>query len=252
LSYRSGLRYSFVADSDLYLRLQDNSMNSIGGLGLLRAHPKAFLKNYYLNVGGSGLVGGAKAYHFGSRGELVGCFSRKGYKRLPIQNAPHSTHQNHNTRNFRFTDDAGDFIGTHVDVPVWYIHVDAANTVAFNAINSVQVQRVGGPDIVVTTLLTGCTFCVSPEPGFVHMAHIQPGGGINHTTLANNVTNGHFALQVGHPTVFGSGHGYNPAVEDVTIVGVREGNQWKVYAQFHNRLDRYNLSVTNVVKFFHG
>lgn len=115
----------------------------------------------------------------------------------------------------------------------------------------------GGPDIVVTGSLTGCSIVALRHAGTLLVAHIRPmrnivrGGVQTHTnvsglTLETELSNhGRFA---GHPgsalTVYGASR--YPS-HRATVVGVRKGAEWRLYAQsFAGMLP--NTTITNVTR----
>jgi hypothetical protein len=86
-----------------------------------------------------------------------------------------------------------------------------------------QVPRGGAvADIMVTTLLNGCTFVCQEVGNNVLMAHVQPIG------LTGNQL-------------------YNSQTDEATIIGVRTGRKWRVFAQVHPQGgDRRILRVVEV------
>jgi hypothetical protein len=72
------------------------------------------------------------------------------------------------------------------------------------------------------------------------MAHAQPIG-LTGNQLATNITNtGAFNIpgaQAGPLRSFGPG-AYNSQTEEATIIGVRTGRKWRVFAQLHPREHR--------------
>ena len=219
-------------------------------LARLRAEPDAFLNNYYLKVERAMGQNGPTQYWFGAIGHTVN--GRQVYDRTARPGRILGNLRMHNSKNFKFSQHHFQLLGDMIQPMVWHVDVSAANAIAINNIPSVQVSRGGGPDVVVTTLLNGCTFACEPRPTHVLMAHVQPLG-TTPALLETNVTaNGILAggTVVGAATVFGGGISYQPANHDVTIIGVRDVQQrWNMYAQIHPRGTR---ECGNVVQFFQG
>jgi len=226
-------------------------MNYAALLALLRANPKTFLKSHYLkNYVLPSAVFGLANYYFGGAVDNndntralrwgAGCFT-KGSKVLNF--VPHSML-------FQLAPGDNNVLAQNLAATsVWLVPAELATTVPnFTALAGGAVQ--GGSDLMITTLLNGCSFCCADSPGGVLMKHIQPRGATNHAVLAATLSNtGAFAGQAaGSFRFFGSGgFGYNEGNEDVTIVGVRRNGLWAVYAQVHSR--QVN-SISRVTKFF--
>jgi len=96
-----------------------------------------------------------------------------------------------------------------------------------------------GPDLMVTGLLNGCTFCMLKNGAQVICAHIRPLGGVNagqdlHKRMMNR------ARMVGHlasPLVC---FGRNDYPGNATVVGVRLNGTWKIFAQLHNGYESFS------------
>jgi hypothetical protein len=220
-------------------------------LALLRANPKTFLKNHYLkNRVLANAVFGPAHYYFGGAVDYndntqvlrwgANCFTN-GSKVLNF--VPHSLL-------FQLAPGDNNVLAQNIAATaVWLVPAELASTVAnYAALAGGVVQ--GGSDIMITTLLNGCSFCCADSPGGVLMKHIQPTGATNHVALATTLSNtGAFAGQTaGSFRFFGSGgFGYDQGTEDVTIVGVRRNGLWGVYAQVHSR----NVNnISSARKFF--
>jgi hypothetical protein len=220
-------------------------------LALLRANPKSFMKNHYLkNRVLANAVFGPAHYYFGGAVDYndntqvqrwgANCFT-DGSKVLNF--VPHSLL-------FQLAPGDNNVLAQNIAATaVWLVPAELASTVAnYAALDGGVVQ--GGSDIMITTLLNGCSFCCADSPGGVLMKHIQPTGATNHAVLATTLSNtGAFAGQTaGSFRFFGSGgFGYDQGTEDVTIVGVRRNGLWGVYAQVHSR----NVNnISSARKFF--
>lgn len=157
----------------------------------------------------------------------------------------------HNSKNFKFSPNQQDITGESAQLMVWHVDVASSANINIGAIPSLPVSRNGGPDIVVTTLLNGCTFACEPTANAVNMAHIQPTGGATAASLETDVLNNGSVGGGGVPAtnVFGGERCYTAASNDVTIIGVRNGAQWQIYAQIHPRNQR---TISRVVELFSG
>jgi hypothetical protein len=225
-------------------------------LDMLRANPMTFLSNYYVRTyqgHGSGQID----YSFAATGVMRN--GREVYDRTQRPGRILGQCRMHNSKNFKFAptgNAAGtaNFLGARESLPVWHVDVVMSDTIAIGAIPFLQVA--GGPDIMVTTLLSGCSFVCEAMGASVLMAHVMPRGQTS-TALADAIgAGGHFNGSVtdvsyygGNEATRGAGLGYNAQANDVTVVGVRLRNFWHIYAQKHTRRGRDILSVT---EFFHG
>jgi hypothetical protein len=227
-------------------------MNYAALLNMLRNHPRTFLRNHYLKiVVTQNAVFGQANYYFGGAANYnpqepqrwgAGPFTRgsKVLNFVPLAYRGNLAYGDGNVPPINIA-----------PTNVWVIPTEFANTVPnFAAMAGGLVN--GGPDIMVTTLLNGCTFCcANSQGGGVLMKHIQPTPPLmNHIALAGTVQGtGAFGNQInGTFRFFGSGnHGYDMVAEDVTIVGVRRGGNWAVYAQVHTRTVS---DIRRVTKFF--
>jgi hypothetical protein len=87
---------------------------------------------------------------------------------------------------------------------------------------------IGGPDIMVTGQLSGCSFImVAAAAGTVNVAHVHPTGTTGALLRA--------ALIAANPgaQIYGVGH-YDSNDRTVSIMGVRTGTAWRIYAQKHD------------------
>ncbi len=88
----------------------------------------------------------------------------------------------------------------------------------------------GGPDLMLTSQLTGCMFGIgSNAAGNRLVSHIQPDG--TNANLANRRTDLTNATNLGYTNVdrtFVKGNDYQ---EQAMIVGIRRNGQWQIYAQ---------------------
>lgn len=88
----------------------------------------------------------------------------------------------------------------------------------------------GGPDLMITGQLTGCTFVTANSGGSTLVAHIQPGGsrGSGQELRDKVLKDGRFKNYPNQTvSVFGVGDYQGAAY----VVGVRIGGQWQLYGQ---------------------
>ncbi len=93
-------------------------------------------------------------------------------------------------------------------------------------------------DFAVTTLLNGCSYVIDGANPSV--THIQPTGGDSSAHVRNQL-HGNYVIVYG-----GGGNEYDHNTEDVTIIGVRRGVGWKIYAQVHTRNVKDIVRVTKL------
>lgn len=87
-----------------------------------------------------------------------------------------------------------------------------------------------GPAIMVTGQLSGCSFVMLPAgAGQVNVAHVQPQGGQTGAALQ-----GTLASAMANAQVYGAAGtrgNYDSADRVASVIGVRVGGQWRIYAQ---------------------
>jgi hypothetical protein len=222
-----------------------------GALAQLRNEPDYFLANYYVITERAMHQSGPTPYYFGALG-YVALNGTVVYDRTPRKGRYLGSLRMHNSKNFKFARSGTSVVGNTVNLMAWHVDVVGSATVPVGAIPSLAVSRGGGPNIVLTTLLNGCSFVCEARVHDVLMAHVQPTGGTSAAQLETNITNNGALVGgagAGAVTVFGGGVSYTAANSDVTIIGVRQGVAWELYAQIHPRNQR---TIANVVQFFNG
>lgn len=217
-------------------------------LAMLQASPKTFLKNYYVQVERAMHQMGPTAYWFGATGAM-GLNNLPIYDRTPRKNKVLGSLYMHNSKNFRFSTNPLALLGNgSVQLQAWHVDVQSAAAVQLNDIPALAVTRAGGPMVMVTTLLNGCSFVCEPLQHSVLMAHIQPIGTNAIQLEADIIANGALHGGAGGPlTVFGGGIRYNAVQDDVTVIGVRKGTRWRLYFQAHPAAQR---TISDADKFF--
>ncbi len=122
------------------------------------------------------------------------------------------------------------------------IRMDKENGTPLGAIGGYPVDT-SGPDILVTGGLSSCSFCAVSDPTVpnrVWVAHIQAGmNGGNNLKTQLQATGNFLAAPGAGVTVYGArpaatgGLGYDMVSERVSIIGVRTGNTWAIWAQVY-------------------
>ena len=118
--------------------------------------------------------------------------------------------------------------------PTHYIHHQQASSVRkwYPLDNS-------GPAVAITTKLTGCSVAVQTTPGGIMMCHIQPTGTVPGDQLRNELAGDGYE-------VFGRGD-YNLEQHSATVVALRSGSQWSVFAQKRDKTSDKVLDVVRLV-----
>jgi hypothetical protein len=216
----------------------------------LKTHPRKWLEKHHVKAyAGVPATFSAQQLTFGNTGYvdvqgLQGPAGGNVFDRSPGTAKSFGPWSGKDRRAFTFDRAGGQagFVGPTVQAAVVNIPVIASAAVQANYAN-IGLHDLGtalGRDFAVTTLLNGCSFVIDGANPSV--CHVQPTGGTTSGALRN-------ALQPHYGVVFGGGgNEYDHNVEDVTIIGIRRGGGWKIYAQVHTRNLR---NVLRVVK-LHG
>lgn len=101
----------------------------------------------------------------------------------------------------------------------------------------------GGPNLMITQRLTGCTFAIRVHHGDVQVAHIAPNGETGAALHAR--LDAHFGVGHGY-TLYGRGAPYGQG-RDVTIIGVRRPAGWQIYAQ---KMDQGTFKVRSLHRIY--
>ncbi len=158
---------------------------------------------------------------------------------------------------------AGGYLFNAHNVPMQSEESNGVTMVIVPALNGVTLPAMGGPSIMVTGQLSGCSFVYQPRAdGSIKVAHIQPGKRVegdvadvkiatSGMSLSANLANtGRFVGNNGAVKVFGSNyyqHQYDDGISRCTIVGIRRINGWNFYAQMYTKQGR---NVKNAVQFY--
>lgn len=231
-------------------------------LAKLQAGPGHFLESYWVKTTRANGVSGPTNFYFGARSS--GQLDPQGNKlpsRTPRPGSILGTLHMHDSKNFLFVPPAhqGNIAGPSQHLLVWHVDVTPrAGLPNLQSIPPLRVSKAAGPDIMVTTSLNGCTFCCETVGNDVFMAHIQPTntGALLATEFNNGGARngGQFVGGNGNLTYFGSDGtnlGYDAGQNNVTVIGVRLANTWRVFAQKQSPINVGN-QVTGVVEFFVG
>ena len=105
-----------------------------------------------------------------------------------------------------------------------------------------------GPNIMLTGQLSGCSFVMMPAgPGWLDVAHVKPQqitGKALHANLGGALAN---AAIYGDST---EGGFYDSDTRVVSIVGVRSGGQWRIYAQKQKPGHAMDYSIKSLYQIF--
>ncbi len=94
---------------------------------------------------------------------------------------------------------------------------------------------------MITCKLSGCSFLVRQNGSKVECAHVRPEGTTGTDPQRTLTTAGAGTGQM----IYG-GLQYDPNLRSVTILGVRRGGRWKIYAQKHQAGTWSILSVHRI------
>jgi len=190
----------------------------------LVATPSGFLKNYPVRIFGDAGASGVANYtmvNYGASmrpGSIMGKFNQHATESFAIRSAAAmlGVGPGHNGKAFI----------------AHSIHMDVGT-----AAMGFYLLGAGGPNIMVTGQLSGCSFVMVPAalPGQVQVAHVQPllAGGQTGRALYQQVTAG-----VPNAQVYGAAEttgNYDAHDRAASIIGVRTGGQWVIYAQKQDR-----------------
>jgi len=119
-------------------------------------------------------------------------------------------------------------------------------TDAQNASSHYTLPTVGGPDLMMTSRLSGCTFGVgSSGGGTVLVSHIQPD--LTTTNPAQRATDLDQAVTGGFATMDGQFRKRQEYNETATVMGLRRAGAWKFYMQALDYTTRDVISHLEVV-----
>lgn len=211
---------------------------------LLRVNPAEFLKRYPIRIIGSAPMPSTQTVAMFNRATTES--SRPGTFL--------GTHHMHSTSSFeiRTASNMGDQQFTspstsqslpHRVFPAHFVHMSPG----IDSMESYRLPLVG-PKLMITPLLTGCSFVMEPAGGGeVRVTHVRPSG-----TLPGAALPGAIASQVGGAQIYGaddSPSNYDSADRVVTIVGVLTDGGWVIYAQKLVR-DAYSDAIVDVYEIY--
>ena len=145
---------------------------------------------------------------------------------------------------------------------VWNVPTTSIDdaSVIHNEIPGVAVSRNNGPGLMITPMISGCTFICTPIGHAVLMAHVKPKegeGGRLHGLVKHGTINIRGGRDVAGTGSFGKGTGtlgrneYN-TFERSTLIGVRTQEKWCVFAKVQSAQDKTKGKILRVVEFFNG
>jgi hypothetical protein len=195
-------------------------MNSQKALTKLRDNPLKFLRKQIIRIAGHPAAAGPQQYYFYPKQATPNAWDISCYSPPGVQSA---------------------------GFMAWSVPMLFSNVVNNAGLAGVEALDNGGPDLMVTGLLNGCTFCIEPTANGVRMTHVKPSGGTNAVALQNGLAiQGRFAGGGGGPVqTFGMSTEYS-GTEDATLIGVREPAGWRIYAQIHTRMTQNILRAFRV------
>jgi len=179
----------------------------------------AFLNKYPIRIFGATVASGVTGYRFRNRGVS----KRPGTIMNTLRMKP--------TESFEIRSDAA-MLGVPVvpGVPV-NGHVFQAHSVHMDlGIGAMNFYNLGGggPNIMVTGQLTGCSFIMTAGAGgSVNVAHVSPTG------TTGVLLRAALAAANAGAQIYGVGQ-YDHNDRTVSIMGVRTGTTWRIYAQKHD------------------
>jgi hypothetical protein len=182
------------------------------------AHPRTFLRHYPVRIAGANLPSGVVPYWiwYWQASERPGGVLR--------------TLHMHATDAYRISSQAA-MAGPHAhNFNAHSVYMEQSNVAP---VALYQIPAGTPPNILVTGALSGCSFIVDvgPNPGDIACAHLQPNGEDGHQLHARLKPNYNYVYgleKYDHTAQTPSG----PLRDrNVTIIGVRIGGNWKIYAQ---------------------
>jgi hypothetical protein len=195
-------------------------LNTGAAYNTLLANPGGFLKNYPVRIFGDAHASGLANYTMVNVGASMRPGSIMGNLKM------------HATESFAIRSAAAMMAlaaghGGHA-FQAHSIHMDVGT-----AAMGFYVLGAGGPNIMVTGQLSGCSFVMIPGAiaGQVRVAHVQPQG-MTGQALAAQLTG------IANSQVYGASAttgNYDAVDRAASIIGCRIGGQWCIYAQKQDR-----------------
>lgn len=220
-------------------------------LALLLADPGTFLRHYYVKCERKTGQNGIVDYLFQALGSITAS-GKEEFNRTLRPGSILGNLNKHASKNFKFSPAAQKIvpggIGEIAKTSAWHVDVFPSNNIDLSEIPNCEVLRKGGPSLMLTTLLNGCTFVCQPEKDLVRMTHIQPRATSGKDLeVALSKTGKLKGTSVSSLVSFGANSGYRSDSEDVTIIGVRTGaGNWRVFAQTHPASRNENVKISEI------
>ncbi len=208
-------------------------LHPVAAFNQLTTEPVRFLKTYPLKITGAMGASGVSQYLLGARGpsQRPGRFM--------------GTHNWKTTESFNIRPDN---VVARAYLPG--AHQFGAHSIQMNvgtpALTFYQLPAAGGPNIMLTGQLSGCSFVILPPAGGnLNVAHVQPVTRDASMTLRNNLAaayHGGFVYGIRNARGF-----YKSKIHEVAVVGVRSAGSWRIFAQKQeNGKDNRILSVWQI------
>ncbi|AWF82089.1 hypothetical protein BTJ40_15320 [Microbulbifer sp. A4B17] len=194
------------------------AMPPAAALNLMTTNTSNFLKTYPVRIWGNTGASAVRQYCIGNGGN--------SYRPGTVL----GTHNMHTTEAFQIR---GSMFYMATNPHLFFTHSIHMDAGAAN-LGFYRLPPATGPSIMVTGQLSACSFVIRPVVGStaLDVAHIRPAG-ISGTVLRNNLS-----ATYGTAFVYGTSDQrgfYNGANRTVSVIGIRTGTNWKIYAQKHDR-----------------
>ena len=197
-------------------------LNPAVSYNTLVANPGGFLKTYPVRIFGDAGASGPVNYTMINRGPSMRPGSKLG------------TFKMHATESFEIRSGAAMLAvlpghGGHLFL-AHSVHMDVGT-----AAMGFYLLGAGGPNIMVTGQLSGCSFVMLPGAvaGQVNVGHVQPQG------MTGQALHGNLTGILANAQIYGASGtrgNYDTADRAASIIGVRVGGHWRIYAQKQDRM----------------
>jgi hypothetical protein len=206
-------------------------LTGIQALQLLAADPRPFLERYVVTAVGANNPSGLETFKIANSTGMGANTPYRPGSRLGSLNK-------HATEKFRIWPAAG-LAAAGDEFQAYNIQMVPSN-------NPVVMYNVpaNAPNLLITGGLSGCSFLVDDlGNGQIACAHMQPSSGAGTGNENGPALAARLSGQYG--VVYGRNRYH--AQNQVCVVGVRRGGQWKIYAQ---KLDYLGLTIQSVDRIF--
>lgn len=175
---------------------------------LLLAHPLEFLSNHYVScTRKTGCAGPAMFW--------LGCIE-------PLEP---------NKANVVITPTRQEVGDDSVAVGAWHVEIVHSDGGGVAFLPGMAISRHSGPELMVTTVLNGCTFCVAQGENDIFVAHVRARNTSSYNLHSSIIDEGRI-LGVDAPVMsFGPASGYGILLHQITVIGRRFGTRWQIFVQ---------------------